>query len=142
VNAAAELISRMWPLRFPTPGSAAGPAVVPVYPLTESLHADRLRDMIRQALTTSADQAMEIMPASLLVQHGYPSVKDALWQVHFPETVAQAKLEKIRSYNVDVILHGAESGLAEPVRPSKMSPSVTMRGARLGTSTPTAWRPA
>ena len=33
--------------------------------------------------------------------------------VVLPETVAQAKLEKIRSYNVDVILHGAESGLAE-----------------------------
>jgi len=30
-----------------------------------------------------------------------------------PETVAPAKLEKIRSYNVNVILHGAESGQAE-----------------------------
>ncbi|NBJ10875.1 pyridoxal-phosphate dependent enzyme [Microvirga arsenatis] len=30
-----------------------------------------------------------------------------------PETVAPAKLDKIRSYNVNVILHGAESGQAE-----------------------------
>lgn len=30
-----------------------------------------------------------------------------------PETVVQAKLEKIKSYGVDVILHGAETGHAE-----------------------------
>lgn len=33
--------------------------------------------------------------------------------VVLPETVAQAKLDRIRSFNVDVILHGEESGLAE-----------------------------
>ena len=34
-----------------------------------------------------------------------------------------------------------DSGLADPGRSSKMSPSVTMRGARFGTSTPTACLP-
>lgn len=33
--------------------------------------------------------------------------------VVLPETVSPAKLERIRSFNVDVILHGAETGLAE-----------------------------
>jgi len=33
--------------------------------------------------------------------------------VVLPTTVAQAKLDKIRSFGVDVILHGAESGAAE-----------------------------
>ncbi|PSN70273.1 tryptophan synthase beta subunit-like PLP-dependent enzyme [Corynespora cassiicola Philippines] len=33
--------------------------------------------------------------------------------VVLPENVVHAKLEKIRSYGVDVILHGAETGLAE-----------------------------
>jgi threonine dehydratase len=33
--------------------------------------------------------------------------------VVLPETVAQAKLQRIRAFNVDVILHGAETGLAE-----------------------------
>jgi threonine dehydratase len=33
--------------------------------------------------------------------------------VVLPETVANTKLERIRSFNVDVILHGEESGLAE-----------------------------
>ncbi|WP_262027778.1 pyridoxal-phosphate dependent enzyme [Microvirga sp. Mcv34] len=40
------------------------------------------------------------------------SIGQALTVV-LPETVAPAKLERIRSFNVDVILHGAESGLAE-----------------------------
>ncbi|WP_230534119.1 pyridoxal-phosphate dependent enzyme [Microvirga roseola] len=33
--------------------------------------------------------------------------------VVLPETVSQAKLQRIRSFNVEVILHGAETGLAE-----------------------------
>ena len=33
--------------------------------------------------------------------------------VVLPENVSRAKLERIRSFNVDVVLHGAESGLAE-----------------------------
>jgi threonine dehydratase len=40
------------------------------------------------------------------------SIGQALTVV-LPESVARAKLERIRSFNVDVILHGAESGLAE-----------------------------
>ena len=64
-------------------------AVVPVYPLTENLQVDRLRDMIRQALTSHAEEVAEILPAHLLAKRGYPRVKDALWQVHFPDTVAQ-----------------------------------------------------
>jgi threonine dehydratase len=40
------------------------------------------------------------------------SIGQALTVV-LPETVAQAKLDRIRSFNVDVVLHGAESGLAE-----------------------------
>ena len=40
------------------------------------------------------------------------SIGQALTVV-LPETVAQAKLERIRSFNVNVVLHGAESGLAE-----------------------------
>lgn len=40
------------------------------------------------------------------------SIGQALTVV-LPETVSQAKLERIRSFHVDVILHGAESGVAE-----------------------------
>ena len=40
-------------------------AVVPVYPLTETLAADRLREMIRQALTSHAAEVIDIMPAAV-----------------------------------------------------------------------------
>ncbi|MEE1613559.1 pyridoxal-phosphate dependent enzyme [Microvirga sp. CF3016] len=40
------------------------------------------------------------------------SIGQALTVV-LPENVSRAKLDRIRSFNVDVILHGAESGLAE-----------------------------
>jgi threonine dehydratase len=40
------------------------------------------------------------------------SIGQALTVV-LPETVAQAKLDRIRSFNVNVVVHGAESGLAE-----------------------------
>ncbi len=64
-------------------------AVVPVYPLTESLQVDRLRDMIRQALTEHGEQVAEILPGDVLKKRGYPKIPDALWQVHFPENVSQ-----------------------------------------------------
>src|SRR3954466_86757 len=33
--------------------------------------------------------------------------------VVLPETISRSKLQRIRSFNVNVILHGAETGLAE-----------------------------
>ena len=64
-------------------------AVVPVYPLTESLQADRLRDMIRQALTSHGGEVVDMLPAGVQARRGFPKVTDAFWQVHFPESVAQ-----------------------------------------------------
>ena len=52
-------------------------AVVPVYPLTENLQVDRLRDMIRQALTSSAEQVADLLPTGLLQTRGYPEIPDA-----------------------------------------------------------------
>jgi ATP-dependent DNA helicase RecG len=64
-------------------------AVIPVYALTENLAADRLRDMIRHALTSHAGVVVDILPAALRARRGYRPVQDALWQVHTPQSVAQ-----------------------------------------------------
>ena len=64
-------------------------AVVPVYALTENLYADRLRDMIRQALDGFGDLVMDTVPPALQARHSFPPVRAALEQVHFPQTVAQ-----------------------------------------------------
>ncbi len=62
---------------------------MPVYPLTENLQADRLRDMIRQAVTSHAEQVPDLLPAALLAKRRYPGMKDALRHAHFPESVVQ-----------------------------------------------------
>jgi ATP-dependent DNA helicase RecG len=69
----------------------SGPAerVVPVYPMTEGLYPDKLREMIRQALTVGAEHVPDLAPPALLGSHQYAEAKQALYEVHFPEVVAQ-----------------------------------------------------
>ena len=63
--------------------------VVPVYPLTEGLRPEHLREAIRTALAKAADQVVENLPDPVRIKHEYPSVGQALWQVHFPEVLPQ-----------------------------------------------------
>ncbi|MBI3823111.1 MAG: ATP-dependent DNA helicase RecG [Planctomycetes bacterium] len=63
--------------------------VVPVYPLTEGLRPEHLRASIRAALTKAADAVSENLPAPVRIKREYPAVSQALWHVHFPETVPQ-----------------------------------------------------
>ncbi len=63
--------------------------VVPVYPLTEGLRPEHLRDAIRLALEKSADEILDTLSALIRARREYPSVAQALWQVHFPEALPQ-----------------------------------------------------
>jgi ATP-dependent DNA helicase RecG len=76
----------------------AGPNqnVIPIYPLTENLRAEDLRDALRQALALAAEHVVEVLPASMLEKRKFPGVSQALWQMHFPEVVAQALQAKRR----------------------------------------------
>lgn len=69
----------------------AGPQqqVIPVYPLTEGLRPDTLREHIRQALTVGAEHVVEIVPTPLLRRHSLPELPRAFWEIHFPEVIAQ-----------------------------------------------------
>ena len=69
-------------------GGEAMKEVVPVYPLTENLRPDQLRELIRQALARAAEHVVDVLPAALRTRRGYPPVTQALWAVHFPEAVA------------------------------------------------------
>jgi ATP-dependent DNA helicase RecG len=66
-----------------------GQSVIPVYPLTENLRVEDLREHIRQALTVGAEHVEEILPQSVLDKRHFAPVDKALWQIHFPEIVAQ-----------------------------------------------------
>ncbi|MCI0681254.1 MAG: ATP-dependent DNA helicase RecG [Gemmataceae bacterium] len=70
--------------------------VVPVYPLTEGLHPEKLRDLIRQALAVGGDHVPDLLPPGLRDKHRYPPAPQALQHVHFPEILGQALQAKRR----------------------------------------------
>jgi ATP-dependent DNA helicase RecG len=63
--------------------------VVPVYPLTEGLRPEGLREGIKSALSKGAEAVAETLADDIRVKRTYPPVAQALWQVHFPESVQQ-----------------------------------------------------
>lgn len=63
--------------------------LVPVYPLTDGLSLKYIRNVIHNALEAFVDNLDDPLPAQLKEQHNLPSLKAALWGIHFPETVEQ-----------------------------------------------------
>ncbi len=61
--------------------------LVPVYPSTEGLSQRVLRNLVRGALAARAGEVEEILPDGLREEHGLAPVEEALWALHFPETV-------------------------------------------------------
>ncbi|BDI32232.1 ATP-dependent DNA helicase RecG [Capsulimonas corticalis] len=59
--------------------------IVPIYPLTEGVSQARLRRVAYAALEQfNTDDAAERLPADLLRRAHLPTLKDALWGIHFP----------------------------------------------------------
>jgi hypothetical protein len=92
--------------------------------------------------------SIRIIRTSSGVARSRIDVRSVLMQPDFPEPVVPAiRRCGIRARSVHTALPAmsfpsqTDRGLAVPGKSSKMSPRVTMRGARLGTSTPTACLP-
>ncbi len=60
---------------------AAG--IMPVYPLTAGITNKQLKFLIKQALPYS-DEIDDFLPADIIAKEKFPSLSDALHQVHFP----------------------------------------------------------
>lgn len=60
--------------------------VVPVYRLTEGVSQRQIRRWIHDALPAAADGLGETLPERLRAAYGYPSLREAIRAVHFPET--------------------------------------------------------
>ena len=71
--------------------------LTPVYPTTEGISQNTWRKLMQQALTLLTNDAFltDFLPASLLQDFAYPSLREALFFVHHPAKVAsQAELEE------------------------------------------------
>lgn len=70
--------------------------IVPVYPETEGLSSRWLRNIIQPILTKLKNKIPETLPQEILEKHKFLSIYQALWQVHFPDSLKLAKLAKER----------------------------------------------
>ncbi|MBI1830443.1 MAG: ATP-dependent DNA helicase RecG [Planctomycetes bacterium] len=99
--------------------------VVPVYPLTEGLRPESLREAIKGALLKGADAVAETLPASTRLKREYPPVALALWQVHFPEALAQGVHARRRFiYEEFLILQVALAVRRRSVRDRLLAPKL------------------
>jgi ATP-dependent DNA helicase RecG len=76
--------------------SDTGPGIVPVYPMTEDLRPEHLRAAIATALERHASRVEDILPAVLRERHHWPSVVQALRDIHRPASLEAAELGRRR----------------------------------------------
>lgn len=60
--------------------------IVPVYPLTEGLGSNKMRQIMKEAVDTWAPRVPEPLPAEVRERQDLPNLPEALFQVHFPES--------------------------------------------------------
>jgi ATP-dependent DNA helicase RecG len=112
------------------PMEAGSSAVVPIYPLTEDLRAEQLRDIIRQAVALYSSQVVEILPDELRDRHGFPEAPQALRQVHAPETLAAARDGRRRFvYEEFLVLQLALALRRRELRDRQRAPSLPLTPA-------------
>jgi ATP-dependent DNA helicase RecG len=96
----------------PLDGDAAdSQQVVPIYPLTEDLHAERLRSLMRQAVEKFADHLPEVLPPALRERHQLSEAAQAIALVHFPERLDEAKAGRRRFVYEEFLLLQLALGL-------------------------------
>jgi len=71
--------------------------IIPVYPETEGISSRWLRFIIKPLLTKIKDKIPETLPKNeVLKKHELLPIKEAIWQIHFPDTLKKAELAKKR----------------------------------------------
>ena len=106
--------------------AAAGPGVVPIYPLTEDLRPDQLRSLLRKTLDRYASCLTDVLPVSLRHKHDWPTCDQALRDVHFPSTLSAATRGRRRFvYEEFLILQLALALRRRDVREEGRAPVLT-----------------
>jgi ATP-dependent DNA helicase RecG len=107
-------------------GSEDNPGLVPVYPLTEELRTDHLRPLLRQAVDQYAAHWPDILPVALKRKHGLPNAARGLVEVHFPDSLEQARTARRRFVYEEFLLLQLALGLRRrELRDRQQAPSLT-----------------
>lgn len=101
-------------------------AVVPVYPLTEDLRVEQLRAVIRKAVDRYAGFVPDVLPPTIREQHGFPDVKQAMEDIHFPTSLSVARTARRRFvYEEFLVLQVALACRRREVRDRQRAPVLT-----------------
>ncbi|MEA3295694.1 MAG: ATP-dependent DNA helicase RecG [Patescibacteria group bacterium] len=65
--------------------------VVPIYPETERLSSRWLRYIIKSLLSKFSTQIPEILPREIILKNKLMPIRQAIWQIHFPDSLNFAK---------------------------------------------------
>jgi ATP-dependent DNA helicase RecG len=107
-------------------GPAAAPGIVAVYPMTEDLRPEALRNLIRQAVDQFTNQTTDVVPERLLRERHFPGLAAALRQVHFPATLEAAQVARRRfTYEEFLVLQAALALRRRDLRDQQNAPVLT-----------------
>ncbi len=70
--------------------------IIPVYPETEGMSSRWLRFIIKPLLTKIKNEIPETLPEEIRKNNELLPIKEAIWQIHFPDCLEKAELAKKR----------------------------------------------
>ncbi len=70
--------------------------IIPVYPETEGMSSRWLRFIIKPLLVKLKNEIPEFLPEEIKIKYNLMPVKEAVWQIHFPDVLEKADLAKKR----------------------------------------------
>ncbi len=76
--------------------SPASGRILPIYPLTEGVNQSQMRRVVQGVVEGYADEVAEVFPREYLEQHGLLPIREALRQIHAPESQERLALARRR----------------------------------------------
>ncbi len=92
--------------------------IIPVYPETERVSSRWLRFIIKPILTKIRNKIPETLPSEAVKSQGLLPIKEAIWQIHFPDTLEKVKLAKKR-FIFEELFNLAVALLSEKIKLAK-----------------------
>ncbi len=70
--------------------------IVPIYPLTEGLGQRTMRSIVKHAFDEHADALKEFLPKDVLVEHHLMNLKEAVKEIHLPQSLQRVEVARQR----------------------------------------------